>query len=167
MCLLATSSGCHTLREDMNDFMVDLHSRKQARSAWYAQGAAYADIEYRSGFQSGFEAGYLNVAQGGAGSPPALGPARYRSWWYQNESGQLQSRAWMDGYSEGAIHAQQNDAAQWNQIVVSIPRRPPMKQTNSTSLPPPPPMPIPGGHTVFDDDSMSDGPLHVPPAPAL
>ena len=119
--LLVASSGCYTVREDIDDCIMEKRLKYQARSAWSDAKSSCNDVEYRSHFQDGFEAGYLNVAQGGDGRPPILAPAKYRSWWYQNEVGNPEAMSWLDGYSYGAMNAEQNGVGQTQRVVTSLP----------------------------------------------
>lgn len=154
--VLTITSGCHSVREDFNDCCADLHSRQQARWAWRAAGPLYCDLDNQSSFQQGFEAGYRDVAIGGDGTPPTLPPAKYRGWTYQNESGQLAARAWLDGFSHGAVNASQDNVAVWNQVVTSVPPRPQFGRTNSFPLPPSP-------GSVSPTSVLSVSPTSVPP----
>lgn len=59
-------------------------------------------------FCQGFRAGYENILAGGKGCQPTLPPRLYWKPCYQNPEGQCKIQSWFDGYSHGALAAQQD-----------------------------------------------------------
>lgn len=125
MCsMMMFLGGCYACREDINDCIMEKRLKHQAYSAWRECESMYNHVECRSDFQDGFEAGYLDVAHGGDGRRPILPPGRYRTWCYQNNMGGPEAMRWMDGFSQGAIYADQNGVGYQNRAVTTVPPRP-------------------------------------------
>lgn len=119
LILTGMGTGCYELREGMNDWAMSTKSHFQARHAWHRLKPYYKDLPHCDDFKDGFLEGYCSVACGGTGCQPTLPPREYWSVWYQNPEGQQMQHAWFDGYSHGALAAQQDNVPVWNQIVIS------------------------------------------------
>lgn len=72
--LLTLTTGCYTLRDDMDEFVFSTKNRLYAEQAWMASKSIYSDVECRRNFADGFCDGYVNVAAGGKGCVPKLPP---------------------------------------------------------------------------------------------
>ena len=63
------------------------------------------DRPYEEHFQSGFCAGYTDMANGGDGYVPALPPQEYRGFEFQSADGAQCVNSWFEGYPEGVAAA--------------------------------------------------------------
>jgi hypothetical protein len=127
---LSGSSGCTVVgaiqdyvayNDNSNDFVMGWRNSVWAREAWHREKYQYAGHPQLHAFGEGFRAGYIAVASGGNGCPPALPPRWYWSWRYQNPEGQAQVAAWYEGFPYGARAADLDGAGLYQQIQVSGP----------------------------------------------
>jgi hypothetical protein len=119
ICLLGCMSGCYQVRDSIDDFAMNLRDDFAEGSAWSRWQPYYEDVEQRSSFGVGFRHGYESVAAGGNGCQPAMPPHKYWSIWYQNESGKAKIRAWFNGFSHGALAAQQDNIIELSRIPIA------------------------------------------------
>jgi hypothetical protein len=132
-CLVATvavgsSSGCAALQgldnyltynDSVNDFVLGYRNSVWARQAWFERKSQHYGEPQFSHFGAGFRSGYVSVASGGNGCPPAIPPREYWTWKYQTPEGQAQVAAWFAGYPYGAKAAEEDGAGLYQQIQVS------------------------------------------------
>ncbi len=102
--------------ECIDEFMVDYRNRAMAEKAWHCQKHLFGNHEYRDEFKGGFIAGYLDIANGGAGCCPNIVPAAYWGWRYQSAQGQAAINAWYEGFPMGVRAAEQDGVGSWQQI---------------------------------------------------
>jgi hypothetical protein len=57
-------------------------------------------------YEQGFEQAYIDLAEGGDGSLPAIAPERYWHCTYRSPSGQALADEWFAGYEAGVASAQ-------------------------------------------------------------
>jgi hypothetical protein len=119
LALLMLTTGCYTFRDDVDEFMFTTRNKLYAEQAWQASKSMYSDVECRSHFADGFCAGYRNVAAGGNGCVPKLPPRKYWKVGYQSPAGRQKALAWFNGYSHGAVAAEQDGVAGWSRITVA------------------------------------------------
>lgn len=77
------------------------------------------DRPYAEHFESGFRAGYTDVAQGGDGFVPALPPAEYRGFEFQSADGAKCVNSWFEGYPEGVAAAKRDKTGNYNDVMIS------------------------------------------------
>ncbi|MEO2031392.1 MAG: hypothetical protein ABGZ35_04850 [Planctomycetaceae bacterium] len=118
-CLLGCMSGCYQISDSIDDFAMCIRDDVAAGSAWSRWRPYYEDVEQPSSFGAGFRDGYESVAAGGNGCQPAMPPHKYWSIWYQNESGKARIHAWFNGFSHGALAAQQDDIIELSRIPIA------------------------------------------------
>jgi hypothetical protein len=130
LATISTSSGCIATEaikdycrynDNSNDFVMGWRNAVWARQAWHAQKAEFAGHPQFHAFGEGFRDGYVSVASGGNGCPPAMPPRKFWSWRYQNPEGQAQIAAWWEGFPYGAKAAEEDGAGLYQQIQVSHP----------------------------------------------
>lgn len=119
VCLLGCMSGCYQVSDSIDDFAMNLRDDFAAGSSWSRWQPYYEDVEQKSSFGVGFRHGYESVAAGGNGCQPAMPPHKYWSIWYQNESGKAKIRAWFNGFSHGALAAQQDNIIELSRIPIA------------------------------------------------
>ncbi len=102
-----------------NDTVLAMKHRSMAAKAWHRRKHAYRGQCYLSDFRKGFEAGYIDVANGSNGCTPATPPREYWSWQFQSAEGQARTAAWMAGYPHGARAAEEEGANHWVQLPLS------------------------------------------------
>lgn len=116
--------------------------------AWARWSWCYNDLTHPKDFAGGFRAGYLDVVNGGAGCQPTLPPKTYWKSCYRNPEGHCRINAWFEGFSHGAVAAEQDGANVYGHIPMS-----PTAQANFATATQPPP--------EYDWSATS-----APPAPA-
>jgi hypothetical protein len=89
---------------------------KQARWDYWRQGVPHKTREHVG---RGFEQGYFDVASGGNGQIPLFPPSYYWGVKYQNPEGSAYIGAWFRGYQDGAMAAERDGLATYNQIPTS------------------------------------------------
>jgi len=119
MFLLGCLSGCYQISDSIDDFAMSLRDDFAAGSAWSRWRPYYEDVEERSSFGAGFRDGYESVAAGGNGCQPAMPPHKYWSIWYQNAAGKAKIRAWFNGFSHGALAAEQDNISELSRIPIA------------------------------------------------
>jgi hypothetical protein len=125
--LLISSSGCVTVKECCDQCMVDCRNRCLAEKAWWSCKSCYSDVDCPKDFGRGFKDGYVAVASGGGTCQPALPAERYWHFCYENPCGQEQQLAWFNGYTYGAIYAEQEGVGDWTRVVTA-PTLPPYRK---------------------------------------
>jgi hypothetical protein len=172
LCVFGAACGCHEIRDGIDDKMIASQNRRYATQAWKRSKDAYDHVDYYKDFRTGFCDGYFDVAMGGNGCQPALPPRDYWGAKYQNPEGQHRIMAWFNGYSHGALAAQQDGIAYWNRLPTPaldspypVPDPagpgPHIEEAPSPSVLPPPPLaPVPS-YSVPPDS------ISPPPAPPV
>ncbi|GIW96913.1 MAG: hypothetical protein KatS3mg111_0246 [Pirellulaceae bacterium] len=103
--LVLTLTGCSTFQNGWNlvgrstawnDTVLALKHRSMAAKAWHRRKHSFHCEAYLRDFRKGFEAGYIDVANGSDGCTPAHPPREYWSWQYQSAEGQARGIG-MDG----------------------------------------------------------------------
>ncbi|MBI3861551.1 MAG: hypothetical protein HY290_06620 [Planctomycetia bacterium] len=131
LLLLATFSGCISTKDCIDRCLVDCRNRCYAEMAWLSCKSNYCDVDYKCDFGKGFKDGYVAVASGGGLCQPALPPREYWGYEYQNPDGQERQLAWFNGYSYGALYAEQEGISDWSRVVTS-PTLPPYRKKRQT-----------------------------------
>lgn len=102
-----------------NDFVISYRNDVWAANSWHANKHAFAGQPHLKAFSDGYKAGYVAVASGGSGCPPAIPPRKYWRWQYQTAEGQSKMAAWSSGFPHGAAAAEQDLAGEFMEIPVS------------------------------------------------
>lgn len=106
--MLFSSAGCNSISDMVLEKEMACRNHVLAMKGWVAWSSYYDDQDYHYDFASGFRAGYENILAGGKGCQPTLPPRHYWKPCYQNPKGQGKIQSWFDGYSHGALAAQQD-----------------------------------------------------------
>lgn len=172
LSLLVTMSltGCASISGQWSDPGSCFRYKCEAHKAWHRWRWCYDDVDHRHHFARGFKAGYRDVLEGGKGCQPTIAPRCYWKSCYQTAEGQAKVNAWFDGFSHGALAAQQDGVGHWNQIPLSPTARMNLRVANSHAQPspwhghgPPPPVAAPAPPNMpqpllldQDDDEMDE-----------
>ena len=159
------SAGCATLCDDCDDCACCFRNKCRGYAAWWHWRPVYSGLDCESDFGSGFRAGYEAMATDGNSKAPALPPRSYWSPWYQNQYGHQQMQAWFDGYTHGAMAAEQDGLNQWSRIrtnPTSIILNPTVNNPNTINNSAKPP-PQTGEGPALEDQSQPSVPV-VPPS---
>ncbi len=128
LATFASSSGCTAFtglrdciayNDSANDFVISYRNDVWAADSWHQHKHAFAGEYHLKAFGDGYRAGYVAVASGGSGCPPAIPPRKYWRWQYQTPEGQAQMAAWSSGFPHGAAAAEQDLAGEFMEIPVS------------------------------------------------
>lgn len=116
IALVVWTTGCSGFQE----LSIEQRNRNAAYCAWkrvrweyQQQGVPYRIREHLG---RGYQQGYYDVAMGGNGQIPLFPPQTYWGVKYQNEEGSAAIGAWFRGYQDGAIAAEKDGLATFNQI---------------------------------------------------
>jgi len=142
-------SGCASMQSGITNHDTKIRSCIQSQHAWNEWSWCYDELEHPFHFARGFKAGYRDVLNGGKGCQPTLPDKCYFKAKYRSVEGRCKVNAWFDGFSHGALAAQQDGAANYNTIPMSPTARANLACANarpqprpmhmrSTPLPPPP-----------------------------
>lgn len=105
--------------DNCNDFVMGWRNSVWATQAWSEQKQYVAHHPELRAYGDGFRDGYEAVASGGNGCPPPLPPRKYWTWKYQTPEGQCKVAAWFEGYTHGAVSAEEDGAGNFQDIQVS------------------------------------------------
>jgi len=131
--LLLALGGCQQVKTCVDDCVIGCRNECYAEMAWLSCKSNYNDVECKCDFGKGFKDGYIAVASGGSTCLPALPPERYWGFEYQNPEGQERQLAWFNGYSYGAIYAEQEGISDWSRIVTA-PTLPPYRKRRPAKI---------------------------------
>ena len=117
--LLFTATGCNAIHDGINDCETRLRNECLSQKAWGHWSWCYDDLDHPYHFAKGFKAGYEDVLAGGKGCQPTLPPRCYWKPCYQSAAGRCKINAWFDGFSHGAVAAQQDGYGNLQSIPIS------------------------------------------------
>ncbi|WP_246112832.1 hypothetical protein [Allorhodopirellula solitaria] len=100
----------------IDDFMISHRNKVMATRAWFRVKPNYHGHCYLKDFRNGFIAGYIDVANGGAGCTPTVISSEYWGWRYQSGSGQAAVNAWYEGFPLGAKAAEEDGIGNYNTV---------------------------------------------------
>lgn len=100
----------------VDDFMISHRNQVMATRAWLRIKHNYHGHCYLKDFRNGFIAGYIDVANGGAGCTPTVVSSKYWGWRYQSGTGQAAVNAWYEGFPLGAKAAEEDGIGNYNMI---------------------------------------------------
>jgi hypothetical protein len=119
LVLLVAASGCSSLQDHIVDCEMDLRNQILAQKGWNEWSWCYDELDYPFHFAKGFKAGYRDILSGGNGCQPTLPPRCYWKPKFQSPEGRCKTNAWFDGFSHGALAAQQDGFGNLNEIPMS------------------------------------------------
>ena len=117
--LLFSAAGCNAISDMCLEQEMACRNYVLACKAWGEWSWCYDELDYPSHFAKGFRAGYENILAGGKGCQPTLPPRLYWKPCFQTPKGQCQTQSWFDGYSHGALAAQQDGYGNINTLPMS------------------------------------------------
>jgi len=117
--VLLTTTGCNSIHDCVNEYEERAVNCVTAQKAWNEWSWCYNDLDYPYHFSHGFKDGYQNVLGGGNGCQPTLPPRCYWKPCYKTAEGRCKVAAWFDGYSHGALAAQQDGHGNTHHIPIS------------------------------------------------
>lgn len=117
--VLLTAAGCSSLHDCIVGHEMQAKNFVVTQKAWSEWSWCYDDLEHPFHFSKGFKDGYKSVLEGGKGCQPTLPPRCYWKPCFQSPAGRCQIAAWFDGFSHGALAAQQDGYGNMNQIPIS------------------------------------------------
>jgi len=117
--LLLSATGCSALQDQVIDCETSIRNHVLAQKAWGEWSWCYDELDYPYHFAKGFKAGYRNILEGGNGCQPSLPPKCYWKPHYQSPEGRAQIAAWFDGYSHGALAAEQDGMGSIGHLPIS------------------------------------------------
>jgi hypothetical protein len=105
--------------DECDEMMMGWRNLVYSQASWRNHRGQYVGHPYVHDFGEGFRAGYVDVASGNNGCPPAVPPRKYWSWRYQSPEGQAKVSAWFEGYAHGARAADEEGIGNWSQLQIS------------------------------------------------
>lgn len=117
--ILCATAGCASIHECVVDCEMGMRNHVLAQKAWGEWSWCYDDLDYPMHFAKGFKDGYTDILEGGPGCQPTLPPKCYWKPQFQTAEGRCKINAWFDGFSHGALAAQQDGYGNLQQIPIS------------------------------------------------
>lgn len=117
--LLLSSAGCSAIQDSCLELETGMRNHVLASKAWAHWSWCYDDLDYSTHFAKGFKAGYEDILAGGKGCQPTLPPRCYWKPCFQSPEGRCKIAAWFDGYSHGAVAAQQDGYGNLGELPLS------------------------------------------------
>lgn len=106
--LALSASGCSSFSDYVLKTETGVRNQILSQKAWSEWSWCYDDLDHPWDFSAGFKAGYRNILEGGKGCQPTLPPRSYWKPCYETPNGRGRINAWFDGFSHGALAAQQD-----------------------------------------------------------
>ena len=122
MLLLAITisfSGCASIGDGIISCEMSIRNHILAQKAWGHWSWCYDKLDYPAHFAKGFKDGYRNVLDGGNGCQPTLPPQCYWKPQFQTSEGRCKINTWFDGFSHGALAAEQDGYGALGEIPIS------------------------------------------------
>ena len=116
---LLSGAGCNSIHDCINDAETSMVNHVLAQKAWNEWSWCYDNLTYPTHFAKGFKDGYESVLAGGKGCQPTLPPRLYWKPCYKTAVGRCKIAAWFDGFSHGALAAQQDGYGQMGKLPIS------------------------------------------------
>lgn len=178
--LLMSSAGCNAIQDHCITCESKTRNMVLAQKGWMNWASCYDNVDYKLHFANGFKDGYTNILEGGKGCQPTLPPRCYWKPQFQTPAGRAKTNAWFDGYSHGAVAAQQDGYGSLQQLPISptaranlMARQAPPSEACFDGMPKPEMDPtyhpgIHGGNTVDEPpmEILKTPDLELPPGPS-
>ncbi len=117
--MLFSAAGCSSISDMCLEQEMSCRNHVLAYKAWGEWSWCYDELNHPHHFAKGFRAGYQNILAGGKGCQPTLPPRCYWKPCFQCPEGQSQIQSWFDGFSHGALAAQQDGYGNMHTIPMS------------------------------------------------
>lgn len=117
--LFVAISGCSSMFHSAVNCEIAIRNKVLAQKAWGHWSWCYEQLDYPLHFARGFKAGYRDVLNGGSGCQPTLPPECYWKPNFQSHEGRAKINSWFDGFSHGALAAQQDGYGNLGEIPIS------------------------------------------------
>lgn len=117
--LLIAISGCSSMFDSVINCEMTIRNKVLSQKAWGHWSWCYENLDYPFHFAKGFKAGYMDVLNGGGGCQPTLPPQCYWKPTYQSPEGRSKTNSWFDGFSHGALAAEQDGYSNLGEIPIS------------------------------------------------
>jgi hypothetical protein len=117
--LVMSSAGCSAIQDHCITFETNTRNMVLAEKGWMNWSSCYENANYKLHFAKGFKDGYTNILEGGKGCQPTLPPRCYWKPQFQTPEGRAKTNAWFEGYSHGAVAAQQDGYGSLQQLPIS------------------------------------------------
>ena len=117
--LTTALSGCASVFDGVVSCETGIRNHVLAQKAWGHWSWCYDNLDHPCHFAKGFKAGYRNILEGGSGCQPTLPPQLYWKPCYQTPEGRCKINSWFDGFSHGALAAQQDGYSNMGEIPLS------------------------------------------------
>lgn len=117
--LLVSISGCSSMFDSVINCEMAIRNKVLSQKAWGHWSWCYENLDHPYHFARGFKAGYSDVLNGGSGCQPTLPPQLYWKPTYQSPEGRGKTNSWFDGFSHGALAAQQDGYDNLGEIPIS------------------------------------------------
>ena len=103
---------------DLQRCQTEIAIKNRARWAYFRlPSEACPCPDQRTDYRRGWVAGYIDVAQGADGTPPALAPDPYLKPTFFSPRNEVATRAWFQGFHDGAEQAARDGAVDYWAIV--------------------------------------------------
>lgn len=153
--MFLSAAGCSAINDYCLKTETGLRNSILAQKAWGEWSWCYEELDRPWDFALGFKAGYRDILGGGNGCQPTLPPREYWKPAYETPAGRQRINAWFDGFSHGALAAQQDGMSGMGELPISPTARHNLMSARSTVNP-----------DCFDSESSgSAGGESVLPAP--
>ena len=129
--LTTALSGCASVFDGVVSCETGIRNHVLSQKAWGHWSWCYDKLDHPLHFAKGFKAGYRNILEGGSGCQPTLPPQLYWKPCYQTPEGRCKINAWFDGFSHGALAAQQDGYSNMGEIPLSPTARMNMELANT------------------------------------
>ncbi len=136
LLLLTLVSGCLSeIRDEMTEFRIGWGNKFAARAAWKNAQGACQGIGCPHSFREGFTSGYIAVANGATGCPPAVPIIScHNHMWMDRCSENDKMAAWYDGYEVGVMAAKADGMVDANRMTTRIPQPTPVDYSGASQI---------------------------------
>jgi len=117
--LFFAAAGCSAIQDHCINFETSTRNCVLAEKGWMRWASCYKGMDNKMHFAKGFKEGYQNILEGGKGCQPTLPPRWYWKPCYQSAAGGFKIAAWFDGFTHGAVAAQQDGFGNMQQLPIS------------------------------------------------
>ncbi len=117
--LFFAAAGCNAIQDQCINVETSTRNCVLAEKGWLRWASSYKGMDNKMHFAKGFKEGYQNILEGGKGCQPTLPPRSYWKPCYQTAAGGCKIAAWFDGFTHGAVAAQQDGFGNMQQLPIS------------------------------------------------
>lgn len=135
--LFIAISGCSSMFNSVVNCEMAIRNKVLAQKAWGHWSWCYENLDHPYHFAKGFKAGYTDILNGGRGCQPTLPPQCYWKPTHQTPVGRQKTNSWFDGFSHGALAAQQDGYSDLGEIPISPTARANIESSRQHAVPHP------------------------------